>query len=333
MTTGASGTIELDGAEGEGGGQVLRTSLALAMVTGRGFVLSRVRANRAKPGLQRQHLTCVHAAAEVCGALVEGDTIGSDRVVFEPGPPVAGDYRFAIGTAGATGLVLQTVLPPLWLADAPSSIVVEGGTHNSMAPSFHFLERVFGPLVGLHLTLQSWGFYPAGGGRVEARVRPGRPVIELVERGPITALQAHVAVSRLPLALGQEALRRVGQALGLGPAALHLHEVPRPVGPGFVVWIEAAFPGGAEIVTAFGERRVNPAEVADAAIAEIQAWRALDVPVGEHLADQLLLPLALFGGRFRTGPLSEHTRTNLAVIERFLPGRLVVEGGIVRGVG
>jgi hypothetical protein len=139
--------IEIDGSVGEGGGQILRTSLALAMCTGQPFTLSRIRARRPKPGLMRQHLTCVLAAAEVCGAEVVGAELGSATLRFVPGPVRAGDYRFAVGSAGSCTLVLQTVWPALMLADAPSRLHLGGGTHNPMAPPFHFLQRAYAPLM------------------------------------------------------------------------------------------------------------------------------------------------------------------------------------------
>ena len=321
--------IELDGSLGEGGGQILRTALALSIVTGKGFVLDGVRAGRARPGLLRQHLTGVQAAAAISGAQVEGATLGSARVVFQPGPAVAGDYHFDIGSAGSAGLVLQTILPPLLQLSVPSTVTVMGGTHNGAAPTFHFLDRCFAPHVGLRVHLERWGFYPAGGGELRAELRPWSQPVHRLERGPIRRVQAHAAVSRHPPALGLEALRRIGAALSLAPEDLHLHPVPNPRGPGFAVWIEAQTDGGRELFTAFGDRRPSPA-VADLAVQDFQRWLAQDVPVGEHLADQLLLPLVMFGGAFRAGPHSAHTATNIAVIARFLPGRLVVEGDVVR---
>lgn len=323
--------IHIDGAMGEGGGQVLRTSLSLSMVTGQPVTLTNIRAGRGKPGLLRQHLTCVRAAAEVCGATLEGDTLGSSRVVFAPGAVRPGAYRFAIGSAGSTSLVLQTLLPALLLAEAPSEITIEGGTHNSAAPPFPFLRGVFAPHVGLELALERWGFYPAGGGAIRASITPGRTPIDRVERGPILEVHAHAAISGISHRIGHGALGAFKHALELDRDHIHFHQVSDPVGPGFVVWIEAKFAGGTEVFTAFGERR-RAEDVAEIALAEFAAWKALDVPVGEHLADQLLIPLALYGGRFRTGPLSLHAQTNLSVIERFLPGRVRLgEGGVVSG--
>lgn len=312
--------IQIDGSRGEGGGQVLRTALALSIVSGQGFVLEGVRAGRAKPGLMRQHLTGLRAAAAICGAELEGDALGSTRVVFEPGPARAGDYRFAVGSAGSAGLVLQTVLPPLLLLEQPSTVTVSGGTHNSAAPPFHFLERAFAPHVGLELRLERWGFYPAGGGELRARVLPGRRPLALTERGAIREVHGHAAISALSHRIGHGALGVFNKALGLDREHLHFHQVPEPVGPGFACWLEVHHEGGVEVFTAFGERR-DTEGVAAQALAEFQAWEAHGAPVGEHLADQLLIPLALFGGAFRAGPLSSHARTNMEIIERFLPVR------------
>jgi RNA 3'-terminal phosphate cyclase (ATP) len=172
--------IELDGSVGEGGGQILRTSLALSMCTGQPVTLNNIRAKRAKPGLMRQHLTCVDAAREVSGAQVQGAELGSQSLAFEPGRVRAGDYRFNVGTAGSCTLVLQTVWPALLLAGERSTLTLQGGTHNPMAPPFHFLERSFAPLVrrlgaGVSLTLRRHGFYPAGGGEMQATVEPAPP--------------------------------------------------------------------------------------------------------------------------------------------------------------
>jgi RNA 3'-terminal phosphate cyclase (ATP) len=324
--------ITIDGSMGEGGGQVLRSSLALSAITGQAVRLVNIRRGRQpRGGLLRQHLTCVRAAAAISGAAVTGDTLRSTEITFAPGPVRAGDYAFAIGTAGSTSLVLQTVLLPLALAEGPSTVRVEGGTHNSGAPPFDFLDRAFRPAIpGLSLTLASWGFYPAGGGEVVARVSPGLAPVARVARGAIRSVDGHAAVSALAPSVGHRALGRFREALDLDRAHLHLHEVPRPVGPGFACWIEVAFDGGVEVFTGFGEKHVRAETLAERCLAELDAWRALDVPVGEHLADQLLLPMALAGGRMRTGPLSLHARTNIEVIERFLGPTFRIAGDEVR---
>src|SRR5512136_2571133 len=169
--------ITIDGSQGEGGGQILRTSLALSLVTGQPFRMERIRAKRQKPGLLKQHLTAVEAAKTVGCAEVTGAALGSQTLEFKPGPVTPGNYRFAVGTAGSATLVLQTVLPPLLVASGPSTLTLEGGTHNPFAPPFDFLARCFAPVVErmgprIELKLHRPGFFPAGGGQFEAQITP-----------------------------------------------------------------------------------------------------------------------------------------------------------------
>jgi RNA 3'-terminal phosphate cyclase (ATP) len=182
--------IRIDGRLGEGGGQILRTSLSLSLVTGKAFRIENIRAGREKPGLLRQHLAAVLAAAEVCGGEVEGAVPGSSCLTFRPGPVRPGQYRFSVGTAGSATLVFQTVLPALMLGSWPSSVEVEGGTHNMAAPPYDFLSRTFVPLVNrmgpnVSLRFERYGFYPAGGGRFSAEIQPAVALkpLHLGERG------------------------------------------------------------------------------------------------------------------------------------------------------
>jgi RNA 3'-terminal phosphate cyclase (ATP) len=324
--------IEIDGSMGEGGGQVLRTSLALSAITGQAFRIRRIRAGRERSGLLRQHLTGVRAAAEVCGAEVDGDALGSGELVFRPGPIRPGEYAFAIGTAGSAGLVLQTVLPVLLCASAPSSVAISGGTHNEASPPAQFLERAFLPLVArmgpeIGFALERWGFYPAGGGRYRVTIAPAplRPLV-LEQRGPVEALELVAAVANLSPRIAHRELATLREALGVeDPRAGRAREVESD-GPGNVVWIEARCAHVTEVFTGFGRRGVPAERVASGAADELRAWRALDVPVGEHLADQLLLPIALArAGSFRTVPPTLHTRTNAEVIARFLDARFRLE--------
>ena len=318
-------SIEIDGSMGEGGGQVLRTSLALSAITGQPFRIAKIRAGRDRPGLLRQHLTGVRAVAEVCGATVEGDALGSTSLGFRPGTVRPGDYRFAVGTAGSAGLVLQTVLPALWSASAPSTIELSGGTHNPASPPGQFLERAFLPLVcrmgpTVTLTLERWGFYPAGGGRYRVTVAPAplRPLV-LEQRGDIERVELVAAVANLSRKIGHRELATLRERLELeDPRAGRVDEVESD-GPGNAVYAEVRCAHVTEVFTAFGRKGVAAEAVAGEAADELLGWRALDVPVGEHLADQLLLPMALAGGgSFRTVPPSLHTRTNAEVIGRFL---------------
>ncbi len=314
----------LDGSQGEGGGQILRTALALALVTGTPFRMERIRARRAKPGLQRQHLTAVMAAAEVGDAALEGASLGSQQLVFQPRAIRPGNYRFAIGTAGSATLVLQTVLPALWSAPAPSNVEIEGGTHNPLAPPFDFLQRVFLPLLermGPRIVgrLERHGFYPAGGGRATVTVEPHplRP-IELLERGPVIARHVRVLVSRLPRSIAEREVAAVCRGLDWPPECATIERVDS-AGPGNAVLVEIACQRATEVFSAFGQRGVPAEAVAEQVVAQTLRWLRADVPVGEHLADQLLLPLALAGGgRFRTVTPSSHFQTNRHTIGQFL---------------
>jgi RNA 3'-terminal phosphate cyclase (ATP) len=321
--------LVIDGAEGEGGGQVLRTSLALALVTQTPFRLENIRARRAKPGLQRQHLTAVLAAARVGNAQVRGATLGSGVLDFQPGPIRGGDYHFPIGTAGSATLVAQTLLPALLRADGPARVVIEGGTYNPLAPTFGFLDRVFLPLLrrmgaDVTLTLERPGFHPVGGGRIVLTVQPSplQP-LSLCERGEPIACVATAMVSRLPIDIARRELDVVGRRLGW--RALHAREVAG-AGPGNVLELEVSCAHVTELVSSVGERGVRAETVAARACDEVERWLAAGVPVGEHLADQLLLPMAMAGeGELRTLPPSGHTRTQMEIVRQFLDTPFDVE--------
>ncbi|MBK8408283.1 MAG: RNA 3'-terminal phosphate cyclase [Sandaracinaceae bacterium] len=324
--------LHIDGSEGEGGGQILRTSLALAAITGQSVRFSNVRAGRSKPGLLRQHLTALRAAAEVCGARVDGDQLGSQTLRFTPGTIRGGTYHFAVGTAGSACLVCQTVLPMLLLADAPSEVVFEGGTHAMSAPSYDFFARVFVPLLQrmgaqVEVRLDRHGFYPAGGGRFVLRVSPVEAwtPISLVDDGPLRVTEVRALVANLPFSIAERELATVGDALEVPVEQRRGMGVKSP-GPGNVVMIELTSDTARELVTAFGRRELSSEAVASQAVAEARALLGAGVPVGPHLADQLLLPMALAGGgALRTVPLTLHSRTNLDVIQRFLPLRVTTE--------
>lgn len=319
--------ITIDGSQGEGGGQILRTSLSLSLVTGKPFRMTRIRAGRKKPGLLRQHLAGVNAAREIGGAAVEGATLGSGELTLTPGAVTPGEYRFAVGSAGSATLVFQTVLPALMLADKPSRLTLEGGTHNPMAPPFDFLEKTFLPLLRrmgpkVSLELERPGFFPAGGGLFRATIEPVQQLtpIDLPERGPIRAMRARVLISKIPDRVARRELQVISRKLGLPKEACAVETISNSPGPGNAILIELESEHVTEIVSGFGERGVKAEWVANKAVKEARDYLKLNVPVGEHLADQLLLPLALAGGgSFQTGPLSRHSLTNIETIKAFLP--------------
>src|SRR5688572_7227051 len=237
--------LTIDGSFGEGGGQILRSSLALSMVTGTPFRIERIRANRDKPGLQRQHLTAVTSAAQVCGAKIDGAALGSSELTFEPGPIVPGEYHFNTGGAGSTTLVLQTVLPALLRGDKPSRLTLEGGTHNVYAPPLDFLEKAFLPIINrmgprVSVKLDRPGFYPAGGGRFVAEIQPAAKLnrVDLVERGDVVHRLAKAVVARLPKHIADKEISTVEDRTGWGNPCFAIEEWPEEYGPGNILAIE-----------------------------------------------------------------------------------------------
>lgn len=325
--------ILIDGSQGEGGGQILRTSLALSLVTRKPFRIERIRAGREKPGLLRQHLTAVQAASAIGGAAVEGDQIGSKELSFTPGKIAPGNHKFSVGTAGSATLVFQAILPALMTASGPSSLTLEGGTHNPFAPPFDFLERTFLPVLRrmgpeVVLQLKRPGFYPAGGGLFTAEIRPCSKLkpIDLLERGECRTKRARAIVARLPRLIAEREIAVLKRRLTLADDQATVEATQDGNGPGNIVMIEFEHERVTEIITGFGEKGVKAEAVAESAVKEARRYMVSNAPVGEHLADQLLLPFALAGGgSFRAITLSRHARTNLEVIRRFLDVEMAIE--------
>jgi len=328
--------IDIDGSFGEGGGQILRSSLTLALLTGQAFRLRNVRARRQRPGLQPQHLTAVRAAAEVGQAQTRGASVGSGQLEFEPTTVRPGTYRFVIGTAGATTLVLHAVYLPLALQDAPSHLTFEGGTHNDHAPSFDFLAvtwRGYLARIGLPLTLylDRPGFYPRGGGRFTAAIPGGATLrgLTLTDRPPITRVTGFSAVSGgLPEHIARRQAGRAKERLDAAGLDADIALETWHGGPGSVVGLtldEAPVP---TLVFGLGARGKWAEAVADEAVAEVLKYTAADAPVDEHSGDQLLLPLVFAEGpsEYRVTRVTRHLLTNVEVVRMFLPRRIDVEG-------
>jgi RNA 3'-terminal phosphate cyclase (ATP) len=316
------GPIVVDGSRGEGGGQVLRTSLALAVMGGRELRIENIRAKRSRPGLLRQHLTAVRAAARISNAELEGDELYASTLSFRPQSIVHGDYRFAVGTAGSTTLVLQTILMPLLVARGKSRVRIEGGTHNDKAPTFDYLERAFFPCMRkmgakIEAQLLRAGFVPAGGGVIEIELEGGEGLgrLDLNERGAFVEGRARALSSHLPTHVVHRELQTVRKRLGWSRGeAIE----PESAGPGNVLSLETHSEEVTEVFTGFGARGITAERVAKSAIRQAKRYLAAPWPVGEYLADQLLLPMALAGGSYRSGPLSLHAETNLALLCEFL---------------
>nr|WP_240954030.1 RNA 3'-terminal phosphate cyclase [Solimonas marina] len=316
--------MELDGAAG--GGQLLRSALTLAMCTGQAFHIRRIRSGRSKPGLMRQHLTAVDAAAAICSADVDGAAPGATALRFTPGTIRGGDYAFAIGTAGSTTLVLQTVLPALLCANTPSTIDLQGGTHNPLAPPAEFLRDAYLPLLqrmgaDVELELQRPGFYPAGGGALRASIHPcPLQPLTLRERGALSGLQALAWTSGIAPSVGERELAIVQRRLGLDAADLQRRTVQPPSGPGNALLLFARHEAVCEVFCGFGARGVSAEAVAERTCEAVRDYLCGSAAVGACLADQLLLPLALAGGgTFTTARITDHLQSNARLIEKFLP--------------
>lgn len=317
--------LTLDGSMGEGGGQILRTALTLSLVLQRPFKITRLRSARRRPGLQRQHLACVLAAGEIGAARMEGARLDSQTLSFAPSAVRHGRFRFDIGTAGSTSLVLQTVLPALLYAEGPSELTVTGGTHNPLAPPFEFFDQAYLPLLRrmgavVWAELVRPGYLPRGGGEVRLRVEPEGGLVPFIldARGKPRLLRATSTVAGLPRHIAERELGVVASRLGWPPDCLSVVEQSPKLGPANVLALELGFEQVTEVFTGFGRRGVPAEAVAEGAVAEARAYLDADVAVGPHLADQLLLPLALArGGGFTTVQPSLHTQTNWTVIRLF----------------
>lgn len=327
----------IDGSEGEGGGQMLRTALALAMATGRGFEMANIRARRSRPGLRPQHLAAVKAAARVCSAEVEGDVLGSGALSFEPGAVRPGTYEFDIKTAGSASLVLHTLYLPLALAGARSVLTIRGGTHVPFSPSFHYLTHQWAVMLrrlglDVELTLVRAGYFPAGGGELRAKVLPAGGVrpLRLEARGPLERLEGLSVVSGLARSVAErqrsQALARL-EAAGLS-AGIELVEAPSPGKGTLLLLLAACGGGGRACFDALGALGKRAEKVADEACDALLEFLATPGVVDAHCADQLLLPLAFAAGesRFPVPAVTSHLLTNAMVIERFIPAGIRIEG-------
>lgn len=328
--------VQIDGSFGEGGGQILRSALTLSLLTGRAVQITRIRAGRKKPGLMPQHLQAVRAAAAVGSARVTGAEPGSTVLAFAPGVLQGGDYRFDIGTAGSTSLVLQTLLLPLCRAGRPSHLTVTGGTHVPWSPAFHYLERHFVPFlesigVEVKLHLVRAGYYPRGGGEVHLQVHPAAQLsaLHLIERGRLKGISCLSTVTGLPLSVAERQSRQASRRLeGLGvPVEVENLSLPG-LGKGTMLLLLAQFERSRCCHYVLGAPGKPAERVADEAADELAAFLATDGAVDRYLADQLILPLALARGvsELRTERVTGHLLTNAWVVRQFLPAGIVIEG-------
>ncbi|MFT3695389.1 MAG: RNA 3'-terminal phosphate cyclase [Kofleriaceae bacterium] len=320
--------VDIDGSLGEGGGQVLRTSLALAIITKRKLRMKRIRAGRKKPGLQHQHLACVKAAVRLSNgrATAPGGAelaVNGQELEFIPGDGISPVIEIDIGTAGSTTLLIQTVLVPALVSGLEHKLIVVGGTHNPMAPPFEFLDRVFAPHLremgaNVTFTLERHGFLPKGGGRIVVDVKPSKLApIDIVDAGEVVAKRAWAMVAGLPRHIAEREIACAHERLD--KPETEIREFAKD-GPHNLFMAEVELASGArELATSHGKKGYPAEDVADDALDEIEDFLDAAVPVGEHLADQLLLPMAIAGGgKFRTDDLSLHATTNMDTIKAFL---------------
>ena len=323
-------TLQIDGSYGEGGGQILRTSLSLSVLTGQAVEITRIRAGRSKPGLKPQHLAAVKAAAAISAAQTDGAEVGSERLWFAPQcQAVPGDYHFTIGTAGAATLVAQTVLLPLALANSPSRVTITGGTHVPFAPTTDYLEHVYLAALRRHgivanFSMPTAGFFPKGGGEIVLEIRPSSLTsIPRMQPGKLRGVTAYIVTAGLPATVGKrgaEAVQTLSGSGKIGAAVMtELREMASP-GQGAAITIVAECEGGPAGFSAIGERGKRIETVAEEAFADFLAWGKTGAACDEHLADQIVLPLALTPGasHWTTSQVTDHLRTLLWLIPQFI---------------
>ena len=330
--------IELRGDAGEGGGQVLRTALSLSAATGRPFRIVRIRGARPNPGLRAQHLEAIRATGRVCTARFSDVAVGASELEFHPGAVTPGHYESHVGTAGSATLILQTVLWPLALSGSPSEVRVSGGTHVPRAPCFDFLELAYAPAVariGVPMTFQMSraGFYPRGGGEIVARIPGGAQPepLELVARGELRDVEVRSLVARLPRSIAERQAAKASSllaALGLHPEVTVLEVAA--ASPGTAVVVLARFERWRTCVFSLGERGKPAEQVAAEAVAALTSHLTASGAVDRHLADQLLIPLALAKARslFTVDRVTSHLLTNAAIVREFTEAKITIEGEI-----
>lgn len=320
--------IEIDGSFGEGGGQILRTSLALSCYLKKPFRIFNIRAGRKNPGLQPQHLTCVRAAQLISGAEVKGDSTGSLEIIFVPEKVKGGHYKFDIGTAGSTSLVFQTILLPLCFADSQSNITITGGTHVPWSPSFHYLKEVFLALLGrtginVGLDIERWGFYPRGGGLIKASINPIASItsLNIRQRGKLKNLRGISAVGNLPFSIAERQKASALEALKKCSLGANIDIIsPHSIGQGTFLFIVAEFENSIAGFSALGERGKRAEDVGKEAVKEFIKFYSGEASIDTKLADQIVSYLALSNNTssFTTSELTTHLITNVFVVKKFL---------------
>ncbi len=324
--------IILDGSQGEGGGQIVRSAVTLSCITGQAVRVEKVRAGRKTSGLRPQHVAAVRAAAELCDAATEGVKVGSTAITFAPRAEVrSGVYEWAIGTAGSAALLLQTVLLPLALAEGPSEVRAHGGTHVPRSPSGHYLRDVYAPALlelgaDVEVYVRAYGWTPEGGGTLTAYTGGGAHLhgVEMRERGALERVFGVAVGCNLPAHIPQRMANRARNLLAPHLAGAPLDIRPqrvRSVSTGAGIFLAAEYSNGRGGVGVLGKRGMPSEVVAERAVQALLAFHDSGAAVDRHLADQLILPLALATGPsvLHAEAITSHCRTQAAVVGAFLP--------------
>ena len=327
--------LEIDASYGEGGGQLVRTAVALSAITGKPVHLENVRARRDKPGLAPQHLAAVRAVAALCDANCEGLALRAQAFSFLPGRLRAGDFRFDVGTAGSVTLVLQALLPALLRAPARSRVVVSGGTDVRAAPPLDYFRQVLLALLArmgarIQCRLLRRGYYPRGGGEVEIAVEPAELApFTLDEPGRLRRIAGYAHVANLPEHIAQRMRDAAAAQLGSFHTPVAIETVrmmeTEAIGQGGAIVCWAAREHSVLGAGRVAERGVRAEALGEAAGAELAAEIESGAALDAHAADQMLAHVALAGGHFTARAVSNHARTAMWLIEQFLPARFTVD--------
>ena len=330
--------IQIDGSMGEGGGQILRTALSLSMITGKPFEIHHIRANRRKPGLRPQHLTAINIAKKISQADTMGVYLDSTSVTFVPKTIRSGTYSVDIGTAGSASLVLQTILVPLGMANSASSVAVTGGTHVPWSPSFEYLKSIWSPFMkeigyDFLLSLESSGFYPQGGGKITAVIRPNTIIkpLQKIQRGNLLTVTGISSIANLDESIASRqkitALKILYEKdLGIDNKKIKIKSTHLPSRfKGTELFLKAEYENGLGGFSSLGQKGKPAEKVAEESVNSFLKFHKEGGAVDKYMADQLLLPLSLIKGnsQFSTGKISNHFQTNREIIIKFLPVKII----------
>lgn len=334
--------VEIDGGFGEGGGQILRTALSLSCLFLKPFRIFNIRKNRKKPGLMPQHLTCVRAARLISNAEVAGDEIGSSELVFKPQTVKGEELFFDIGTAGSTSLVLQTIIPSLVFSYQRTRVILKGGTHVPFSPPFDYIAGVFALIleklgIKIELKIESYGFYPKGGGEIIADIFPANNLkpLRITERGKVTRIRGCSGVGNLPLSIAERQRDAMIEKIHSEikdltfPVEIEMMNVPTP-GQGTFIYFHSESENTIAGFTALGKRGKRAETVGEEAAMDFIEYYSTNAAFDSHLPDQIVLYLSMSGGEsvFTTSCITQHLLTNLHVIGLFHKFNYSIEGEI-----